>query len=127
MIKTYSDLQTAIAAEINRQDCTAQIPDWINCVHVEVQEYAGPLAAMENPTDTNNLMLYNPYIYLWGAVSQAGDFLRDTDLKELYETKYQAALNNLAMTGFAKLRPRPNTYVPRPLYGWRWGRWGWRG
>ena len=126
MIKTYSDLQTAIANEINRQDCAAQIPDWINFVHIKVQEYAGPLDPLDNPADSNALLLYNPYIYLWGAVSQAADFLVDSERKELYETKFQAELNNLAMTGFTKLRPKPNTWVPGPLYGWRRGRWGWR-
>ena len=118
-IKTYSDLQTAVANEINRQDCAVQIPDWIECTRMQLEEYVGPLAELINPDDTNSLLDYDPYVFLWGAVSQAADYLRDADMKELYETKYQARLNDLSMTGFTRLKSSPNTFIPTPLYrGW---------
>ena len=119
-IQTYGDLQNAVADYSNRRDLTAQIPDFINKVHIRVQEYVGPLAALNLSTDTNALLQYDPYVYLHGALSEVANYLRDDTLDQEYTPKYESRLAELAMTGFGQLQVGSNTFVPAPQYGYGW-------
>lgn len=127
MIGTYADLQTAVADALDRTDLTAKIPDFIARAHILIQEYTGELngsqpdGSLQNPTDTNNLLAYDPYIYVDGAAAEGFKHLRDMPQYGIYLAAFKSRLNKLAATGYARLgirpaiRPAP-VLVPRRHY-----------
>jgi hypothetical protein len=124
-IQTYGDLQSAVADYANRQDLANQIPDFINKVHIELQEIVGPLTPLVNASDTNALLSYDPYVYLHGALVQAAQYLKDTDLLNLYEPKYEGRKQTMMMTGYDIIEPQPNSQIPVGSYNnwWFYRRW----
>lgn len=122
MIATYADLCTAVADTLDRSDLTAQIPDFITRAHILIQEYTGELSgtqsdgSLKNPTDTNNLLAYDPYIYLDGAAAEGFKHLRDAQQFATYFAAFKSRLNKLAATGFGSLRLPPAIRPPRGRY-----------
>lgn len=111
-IVDYGTLKTATADYINRKDVNARIPDFIQIVHIEIQEIVGPLAPLNADTDTNFYLDYNPYTYLWGACREAAAYMKDADMQNYYSGKYDEAKQRLSMAdGFDTVKMRPNTRV----------------
>ena len=106
-IANYGELKTAVADWTKRRDITARIPDFINLAHIKLVEYTGELTPMTQDGDTNELLNYNPFAYLYGALMEAYAYLRDIDQMSLYQAKFQKELDNLAMTGYDNIGGSP--------------------
>ena len=107
-INNYGELKASVADYIKRRDLTSVIPDFIQNAHRVLVEYAGNLSNLQNDEDTNQLLGYNPQVYLWGSLKEAALYIRDYELMSVYEAKFQAELNNLAMSGYDVIGMSPN-------------------
>lgn len=110
-ISTYGDLKTAVADYAKRRDIDARIPDFIQSTHVLLTEYVGALTPLVLDADTNALLQYDPQVYLWGSLHQAGLYLRDDDLMSYYGAKFQARLDDMAFTGIDMIGGSPSQQV----------------
>ena len=97
MIDTYSKLQDAVAQYAQRTDLTDIIPDFIATAHRQIVAYYGPLAVLSLPSDTNDMLVMDPQIYLWGALAEAGAYLRDSDLVGAYQEKFMDRLQHYGL------------------------------
>lgn len=94
-ITNYGELKTAVADALKRRDLVEQIPLFIDKVHIEVGESGGALDDLSDDADTNALLIYNPYVYLYGAVAEGADFIRDEGSLQVYRVKYDALLQDI--------------------------------
>lgn len=111
-ITNYGELKEAVAEYAKRRDLAARIPDFIRAVHIEVQEYTGLMDDLVSDSDSNGLLHYDPFVYLYGALAEAAIYLRDDGPLLAYVAKYQKKLKNLALTGEPVLYGQPNGPQP---------------
>lgn len=57
--------------------------------------YTRSLPALSDTNTTNWLLTKHPDAYLFGALKEAGPFLRDAELSSLFEAKFQAAAQDI--------------------------------
>ena len=57
--------------------------------------YTRSLPALSDSNPTNWLLTKHPDAYLFGALKEAGPFLRDNDLASTFEAKFQAAAQDI--------------------------------
>lgn len=100
MLNNYGQLKTSVAKYSNRTNIDDVVPDFILAAHLRLVEVVGALTAMSEDTDTNAFFDYDPNTYLWGALAEAGLYLKDEELMSYYGAKFQTRLDDLAMTGF---------------------------
>lgn len=112
-ITNYAELKAAVADYTKRTDLTNQIPDFIRAAHIKLNEIngVGPLMMFVEDTDTNPLLDYSPFPYLYGAVGYAAAYLRDDSLSG-YADMFADELAKLASTGLRKIQAEPRTFVP---------------
>lgn len=99
-IVDYGTLKAAVADYMDREDLGARIPDFIDAAHKKIQKYAGALTDFGDDSSVNDMLIANPMIYLYGAITEGAPFVRDTDILTLYGAKFQAELDEIASSGF---------------------------
>ena len=112
-IVDYASLQAAVADEMHRLDMGARIPLFIDQAHsdisVWVKDYTPEqvsdgswehvpyvLAALVNPSDSNDALAAFPNAYLYGATARGMMFTRDYQAQAAYQALFQAELLQLA-------------------------------
>jgi hypothetical protein len=121
-IANYGELKQAAADWAKRRDLTDVMDIFVRRVHIRLQEYVGPLVTsgsdpdepvytLENDTDSNALLNYDPYAYLYGTLVEIAGYLRDPEMMGLYQSKYSEILADLAMSGYDRIDATPNGAV----------------
>lgn len=112
LVTNYGSLKAAIADYTLRDDCDDVIPNWIASAHIKLNEAAGPLTVMVNDDDSNALLDYDPDCYLFGALVQAGLYLRDQELVQAYAGLFEDKLEGLYMGGGIDILNFPPSQQP---------------
>lgn len=112
MAYTYGALKADVADFLCRRDLTATIPSFIRPVHRKVQDYVGPLSDLVNSTDTNSVLTNESDVYLWGALAEAGAYLKDPQLTAVYGAKFAQRLAEIALLYAQSVSVSPNGPTP---------------
>lgn len=107
-ITNYGELKEAVKDFLKRDDCDAAIPEFCQAVHVKLVEAVGNLAPLSSDTDTNQLLDYDPMVYIYGALAEAFIYARDLEMATVYTGKFLKELQNLYATGFDTISGSPN-------------------
>ena len=94
-ITNYTNLQTAIANWLNRDDLTAVIPSFISLAEAKFSRRFKDFQPLSNTNATNWILTNNPDVYLYGALVEASPYLADNEQTAIWAQLYSAALVNL--------------------------------
>ena len=95
-MKTRGQVRTQIAQWMHRSDLSGNVDEFIDNVTTRLQRRLGiSLDPMNGLNDTNMISMYNPDVYLYGALREAAIFTGDRDATADYNGLYEKEIVNL--------------------------------
>lgn len=110
-IANYGELKAAVADWGKRSDVSDEIELFIRAAHIKIVETVGKLDALQDDADTNNLLNYNPFTYLYGALAQMYLFVKDEEQRQINEGLFQQHLTDYMLSGFDSILGTPQQRV----------------
>ena len=91
-ISTYTELQTAVANWLDRDDMSARIPEFISLTEARFNRILPALTAL---APTNDILTDSPDVYLYGSLLEAEPFLQNDARVQLWATAFQQAISDI--------------------------------
>lgn len=97
-ISTYSELKTAVADFLNRDDLTDVIPTFISLTEAKLGRRYKDFTALSGNNPSNWILSSHPDVYLYGALVEASPYLSDDARVAVWGQLYATAVLTLKGT-----------------------------
>jgi len=94
-ISTYSELKTAVADWLNRDDLTSVIPTFIDLTEAKLKRRYKDYTPLSDSNTSNWILTGYPDVYLYGALLEASPYLIDDERVNIWAQLYSAAIATL--------------------------------
>jgi hypothetical protein len=113
----YGDLKTRVAAELHRDDLTAEIPAFIETARQRIQVRFGyTLAQFTADGDENDVLDEHPDLYLFAATSAGYLWTHNAEASAHYGSEFERLANQILVTNPGSvLNPYKNEAGTSPL------------